>query len=148
MRASDKCISIIESCEGFSSKPYLCPAGIPTIGYGSTRYPSGVAVSLKDPEITKETAIQMVFATLATEYEAAVNRYVQVPINQNQFDALVDFAYNCGVANLKSSSLLKFVNAKDFKAAAAEFNKWIYGGGKILPGLVKRRNLEKDLFLS
>lgn len=146
MKASQNCIDIIKQFEGFRSKPYLCPAGIPTIGYGSTRYANGFAVSLKDAPITEQVAGDIMRATLTT-YENAVSRYVTVPLNQNQFDALVDFAYNAGAQNLRTSTLLKKLNAGDAVGAANEFGKWVNGGGKKLPGLVARREAERQLFL-
>ena len=147
MTPSPKCIALIRVCEGFKNKPYKCPAGIPTIGYGSTRYEDGRAVSMSDPSITEQRATDLVLATLSKEYVPAVLRYVTRPMTQGQFDALVDFAYNCGAQNLRTSTLLKKVNADDFSGAAAEFGKWVNGGGKKLPGLVKRRELERKLFL-
>lgn len=146
MKASQNCIDIIKQFEGFRSKPYLCPAGIPTIGYGSTRYANGFAVSLKDAPITEQVAGDIMRATLTT-YEDAVYRYVTVPLNQNQFDALVDFAYNAGAQNLRTSTLLKKLNAGDAAGASNEFGKWVNGGGKKLSGLVARREAERQLFL-
>ena len=133
--------------EGLRLKPYLCPAGVPTIGWGSTIYPNGKAVTLRDAAITPKQASDILLATM-TKYEDAVRRYVKVSINQNQFDALVDFAYNAGIGNLKTSTLLKKVNASDFVGAANEFGKWVHGGGVVLPGLVNRRHEEADLFRS
>ena len=142
---SDKGLNIIKQFEGFRSKPYLCPAGVPTIGYGSTVYPNGRAVTLKDAPITENDAHQILLATVK-KYEDAVNRYVQVKLTQNQFDALVDFTYNAGIGNLQKSTLLKRVNAGDFVGAKREFAKWIYGAGKPLKGLINRRAAEADLF--
>jgi lysozyme len=147
MKSSDDCLDLIKSCEGFSAKPYLCPAGVPTIGYGSTKYADGKKVSLNDPIINTQQADEIMRATLL-EYEAAVNRYVNVPLTQGQFDALVDFAYNAGTQNLRTSTLLRMLNAGDYAGAVKQFDKWIYAGGKVLYGLVKRRKLEADLFLS
>lgn len=149
MKASNELIKMIESpdFEGFSSKPYLCPAGIPTIGYGSTYYEDGTHVKLTDAPITKERAEAILRSELGT-YESAVNSFVKVPMTQGQFDALVDFAYNAGTGNLQKSTLLKKLNAKDYKGAAGEFDKWVYGGGKKLGGLVKRRAKERTLFES
>lgn len=145
MRASESCIDLIHMFEGFRASPYLCPAGVPTIGYGSTRYADGTPVQLSDNSITKETADKILRETLI-EYEDAVNRYAQVELTQNQFDALVDFAYNAGAQNLRKSTLLRKLNDNDFDGAADEFKKWVYGGGQILPGLVKRREAEAGLF--
>jgi lysozyme len=146
MQVSEGCLNLIRKSEGFKASPYRCPAGIPTIGYGSTRYANGTAVKLTDPPITQEQADDIMRATLK-EYEAAVTRYVTVPISQNQFDALVDFAYNAGAQNLKNSTLLKLLNKGQFENAASEFEKWVYGGGKKLGGLVTRRGLERELFV-
>ena len=145
MNASDACLSLIRQSEGFVSAPYLCPAGVPTIGYGSTRYADGRAVSMADAPITRAQADAILYATLGT-YEAAVNRYVTVTINPNQFDALVDFAYNAGAQNLRTSTLLRLLNTGYFDGAARQFDLWVYGGGQRLPGLVKRRALERALF--
>lgn len=147
MKVSINCIVLIKHFEGFSASPYKCPAGVPTIGYGSTRDTDGKAITMDYAPITEQQAINLMVSTLKT-YEDAVNRYVQVPINQNQFDALVDFAYNCGAQNLRTSTLLKKLNAGDFNGAAEQLLVWIYGGGKKLNGLIKRRMAERTLFLT
>ncbi len=146
MKASDNCLALIRECEGFRAAPYRCPAGVPTIGYGSTRYADGRPVAMTDQPITAAQADTIMRATLR-EYEAAVSRYVAVPLNQGQFDALVDFAYNCGAQNLRTSTLLRKLNAGDYSGASNEFGRWVNGGGKKLPGLVKRRELERRLFV-
>lgn len=146
MKASSSCIELIKQFEGFRSKPYLCPAGVATIGYGSTYYADGSKVKIKDDSITEEEAVELLYTTIS-QYVDAVNKYVTVDINQNQFDALVDFAYNAGVGALQKSTLLKKVNAKDFVGAASEFGRWVKAGGKVLNGLVRRREKEKELFV-
>jgi len=146
MKASDKCLKLIRDSEGFSATPYKCPAGIWTIGFGSTRYAGGAPVQPSDSAITVEQANDILAATLATEYETAVLRYVTVPLSQGQFDAVTDFAYNAGAQNLRTSTLLKKLNAGDYDGAAGEFEKWVYGGGKKLNGLVTRRAAEAALF--
>lgn len=147
MEASQNCINILKSSsnDGFRSKPYICPAGVPTIGYGSTRYADGTAVKLTDPPISEAAAESLLFLKLG-EFERAVTRYVKVPLNQNQFDALVDFAYNVGAQNLRTSTLLKMLNAGQYAAASGEFGKWVYADGKVMPGLINRRKLETELF--
>lgn len=145
MQASKKLIDLIKQFEGFRSNPYLCPAGVPTIGYGSTVYQDGAHVKLSDNPISEGEAVIILYATLR-QYENAVNRYVKVTINQNQFDALVDFAYNVGIGALQSSTLLRKVNNGDFKGASLEFGKWVHAGGKVLKGLVLRREAERKLF--
>jgi len=146
-KASDKCIQLIKRFEGFSAKPYLCPAGVATIGYGSTRDTDGKPITRAHKPITETEANNLMRATLVT-YENAVNRYVKVEINQNQFDALVDFAYNAGAKNLLTSTLLKKLNAGDYTGASKEFSKWVYAGSKKLNGLVRRREAERQLFIS
>lgn len=141
-------IELITKWEGLRLKPYLCSAGVPTIGYGSTRYENGQRVKLTDPEITKERALQL-FQKTITVYEDAVDLYARNDINQNQFNALVSFAYNLGTQALKNSTLLRKVNANpNDKSIATEFGKWVNAGGKKLQGLVNRRNDEIKMYFS
>jgi lysozyme len=147
-QSSAKGINLIKKYEGLSLKPYKCPAGIPTIGYGATYYASGIKVKLTDKPITKHQASVMLIMMLK-HYEIAVDSYTRDDITQGQFDALVSFAYNCGLGNLKSSTLLKKVNANpNDPTIRQEFLKWNKGGGKILAGLTKRRTEEADLYES
>ena len=146
MKSSNNLIELIKKFEGFSAVPYMCPASVVTIGYGSTRYADGRKVTMTDNSITIEGAIILLKQTLK-QYELAVNSYCRDDINQNQFDALVDFAYNCGNSNLKTSTLLKKVNANpNDSTIALEFRKWNKGGGKVLKGLVNRREAEIELY--
>ena len=138
---------IIIQFEGFESDPYFCPAGVATIGYGSTRYANGKAVLMGDKAITKDEAMTLLYDTLDT-YEKAIHDNVKVPINQNQFDALVSFVYNVGTGNFAKSTLLKKLNNADYKGAADEFLRWNRGGGKVLNGLTRRRDAERSLFLT
>ena len=147
MKTSNKGKAIIKQYEGFRAKPYLCPAGVPTIGYGATYYTDGRKVTLRDAPISEADADKLLDKMLG-KYEDAVNRYVQVPITQNQFDALVSFCYNVGQENLRNSTLLKKVNAKASKGPAEKFLRWNRAGGKVLAGLTKRRTDERKLFLS
>lgn len=146
MKASNRCVELIKKFEGFRADPYLCPAGVPTIGYGSTRDTDGTPITMAHKTITETEAANLMRATLVT-YENAVDRYVKVLVNQNQFDALVDFAYNAGAKNLLTSTLLKKLNAGNYTAASQEFSKWVYGGGTRLKGLIYRREAERQLFL-
>ena len=147
MKASSKCIDLIRRFEGFKPAPYLCPAGKATIGFGSTRYADGRAVTLEDDPITESEALALLHETL-TQYEQAVTKAVKVPITQNQFDALVDFAYNAGAGNMASSTLVKKLNLGDLKGAAAEFDRWVFAAGVRLRGLTLRRQAERELFES
>ena len=146
MKTSDMGLSLIKSFEGFSSKPYLCPAGVPTIGYGATYYPDGRRVTMQDRPVSEADATDMLRSMLAS-YEAGVSRFVLVPVTQGQFDALVSFAYNVGLSALKDSTLLRLVNARDYAGAAAQFARWNRAGGKVLPGLTRRREAERKLFV-
>jgi len=95
--------------------------------------------------ISSARAEEMLQADLP-RFEAAVSRLVTVPLDQHQFDALVSFTYNLGEGNLRSSTLLKKLNAGDYAAAAAQFERWVTAAGKPLPGLVKRRAAERAMF--
>lgn len=148
MIITDRGIELIKKFEGFSAKPYLCAAGVPTIGYGSTYYENGVSVSLKDSEITEEWAEELLLSTLDV-YEKAINSMVISHISQNQYDALVSFVYNVGVTNFKKSSILKIVNVDpNDPKIATEFGRWVRANGKIIKGLVKRRQLEAELYFA
>jgi len=139
-------IELIKKFEGFKSNPYLCPAKVPTIGYGATYYPNGTKVKLTDKEITEEYATEMLKLHLK-HYEEIVNRYVTSELTPNRFSALVSFTYNLGARSLKISGLLKRVNANPNDTYINnEFNKWVYAGGKKLKGLVTRRRKEAELY--
>lgn len=141
MRTSRKGIEFIKAHEGLRLDAYLCPAGVPTIGYGHTH-----GVKMGD-RITEEQAEKFLIGDLAVA-ESEVNRY-GLNINQNQFDALVSFVYNVGAGNFRSSTLLKMVKANpNDPDIAKQFSRWVYGGGKVLPGLVRRRNDEAKLYFT
>jgi lysozyme len=144
-----KGIELIKSFEGFSSKPYADPAtgARPyTIGYGTTVYPSGKRVELTDKSIDELTAVIYLTHDLK-QFELGVDALTVDTINQHQFDALVSFAYNCGLQNLKISTLLKKINinAAD-PSITTEFLKWNKGAGKVMAGLTRRRKAEADLY--
>ena len=145
-KISNKGLSLIKEYEGFRSKPYLCPAGVPTIGYGSTRYLDGTKVTLKDLPLTEEGASVLLLDTLSS-YERAVDSLCTDELTQNQFDALVSFTYNLGEASLRSSKLLSMVNNNHNNPAIRdELVKWIYSKGKVLDGLKRRREAEAKLY--
>lgn len=146
IKTGDAGIQMIKTFEGFRSAPYKCPAGIPTIGYGATFYTSGTRVTMSDRPITESEAISLLRYVLVS-FEKYVDSYCVDTITQNQFDALVSFCYNLGPANLKSSTLIKKVNANpNDPTIRDEFMKWTRGGGEVLPGLVRRRKAEADLY--
>jgi lysozyme len=149
MQVSARGLKLIAEFEGLRLNAYPDPGtgNEPwTIGYGTTIYPNGYKVKQGD-EITREQALEFLRHD-SKKFSDAVNRAVRVPINQNQFDALVSFTYNLGEGALNRSTLLTKVNSHNFRSAADEFGKWIYAGGRILAGLVRRRNAERDLFVA
>jgi lysozyme len=146
LKLSPTGVELIKSFEGFSAKPYRCPAGVPTIGYGATYYTKIKKVTMADAAITKGEATVLLTNMLGA-YERAVDSYCIDTITQNQFDALVSFAYNLGTGALKSSTLLKKVNADpNDPDIRKEFMKWVNAGGVTLAGLVRRRHDEADLY--
>ena len=145
---SDNGIELIKSFEGFRSNPYYDSVGVPTIGYGTTRYLDGTKVSMSDKPISKDEATALLKKQVSDIYGKAVNDYKTIDTNQNQFDAMTSLCYNIGTGAFKSSTLLKKHNAGDFKGAADEFLRWVYAGGQVLQGLVNRREKEREIYLS
>lgn len=144
---SQEGLDLIKKYEGLKLKPYLCPAKIPTIGYGNTFYENGTKVTLKDPEITEGRATELL-RFIIKSFEQHVDSYCIDTLTQNQFDAITSFCYNVGAGNLKTSTLLKKVNINhNDPTIVDEFMKWTRGGGKVLPGLVKRRKSEAELYI-
>jgi GH24 family phage-related lysozyme (muramidase) len=133
-------LSLVKNFEGFREAAYRCPAGVATIGYGTT---SGVKMG---DRITRQQGEELLKRDLE-KFERAVSSAVKVPINDNQFSALVCFTYNVGYGALQKSTLLKYLNQGNYEAAAREFMKWNRGGGRVLPGLTRRRQAEQALFL-
>ena len=144
MRMSAAGLAIVKEFEGLRLKAYKCPAAVWTIGYGHTSA-AGAPIVNPDLVITKDEAEEVLERDME-QYEEGVRKYVKVDLTQGQFDALVDFAYNAGVGALAKSTLLKKVNAEKFDEVPAEFMKWTKGGGKELPGLVRRRRAEVKLW--
>lgn len=148
MKISQKGLDLIKKFEGFSAKPYLCPAGVPTIGYGATYYTNGTKVTMNDEPISEEWAEQLL-SNMVRTYEKGVNSLVVPHISQNKFDALVSFAYNVGITNFRKSNLLRLLNKNpDNPLLTNEFMKWVRGGGKVINGLVKRRQIESQLYFT
>lgn len=141
--AKKLCISF----EGIYLKPYICPAGVPTIGVGSTHYENGLRVTMADPAITKERAEQLLMWELEKQCLPSVLKFCpNLPDwGPGAVGAIVDFTYNLGAGNLRSSTLRKRILADDKEGAKEELMKWVKGGGKTLPGLVKRRIAECSL---
>lgn len=148
MKLNNEGYKLITKHEGLSLKPYLCPAKVPTIGFGNTYYEDGTKVTFLDKPITKERAFEM-FKEIADRFAKAVSQSITSNVNQNQFNALVSFAYNVGVANFKKSTLLKLVNANPNNPQIKnEFMKWTKANGVVLGGLVKRRTDESNIYFS
>ena len=145
MLVSNNCINIVKKYEGFRSKPYKCPAGIWTIGYGSTFYINGEKVSRYDSEIS-ETFASELLENVVNDFAIKVDRLIKVSLNQNQFDALVSFTYNVGIGAFSKSTLLKKLNTADLNGASKEFVRWNKANGKVLKGLTNRRIDEQKLF--
>ena len=141
MHTGNKGIELIKHFEGCELEAYKCPAGVWTIGYGHIK---GVKEGMK---ITEMQAEEMLKSELH-EYEGYINDYVTVPLNQNQFDAMVSWVYNLGGGNLRSSTLLKVLNAGDYDGVPAQMLRWNKAGGKVLEGLTRRRQAEADLFVA
>jgi lysozyme len=131
--------------EGLMLKPYLCPAGVATIGYGSTRYEDGTRVTLFDMPITKTQAENLLINSIQTEYLPAVIRLCPEITDPYRLAAIIDFAYNLGPNNLKHSTLRRKINEDNWDSVPDQLRRWVRGGGKVLKGLVARREAEVRL---
>lgn len=141
MRTSQDGISLIQGFEGCRLTSYQDGGGVWTIGYGRT---AGVCAGMT---ITMDEANDFLVEDLV-QTENFVNVYVTVPLSQHQFDALVSFTYNLGSGSLKRSTLLRLLNLGQYQNAADELLKWDHDNGVRVPGLTRRRNTERDLFLT
>ena len=138
-------IDLICGFEGLRLKAYDDGVGVWTIGFGTTIYPNGIRV--KKGDICTEAQAKAYMAHDLKKFESAVNNAVTVPLNQNQFDALVSLAYNIGTNAFKNSTLVKKLNAGDIHGASDQFDVWVNAGCKRMQGLVNRRAKEKEVFL-
>lgn len=145
-RTSTKGRDLIKTFEGLRLKAYDDGVGVWTIGYGTTIYPNGVKV--KRGDVITEAQAEVYLQHDLKRFEDAVNRSVLVPLNQNQFDALVSLVYNIGIGAFEKSTLLRKLNGGHYIDAANQFDVWRMAGGKVMQGLVNRRAKEKVLFLS
>lgn len=141
LKASTRCFEIIKRFEALRLDVYRCPAGKLTIGWGHV---------LKSDEtytkITEEKAQELLEQDVVIA-ETCVKCAVKVILNQNQFDALVDFVFNLGCGQFMNSTLLKLINNSFYTSAAKQFTRWVYTDGEMLDGLIARRELEQALFL-
>lgn len=157
MNVSPRCIEIIKHHEGVRYKPYRCPAKLWTIGVGHVMYPDqaklpmpermNVALHPEDDRIWTREEVDAILANDLERFERGVTQYCGV-LTQGKFDAIVCFAFNLGLGTLQRSTLRQKILRGDYEAASAEFLKFTKAGGKVLPGLVKRRGDERAMFLS
>lgn len=138
-------LALMRRFEGFYPQPYLCPAGVPTIGYGATYYEDGTRVTLSDPPVSRERAEALLLHTVNAVYLPQVLRLCPGLDHPDRLAALIDFAYNLGGSALKGSTLRKRVNARDWGAVPNELRKWNRAGGRVLRGLMIRREAEAAL---
>lgn len=152
MTINDKCIALIKEFESFRSNPYHGEADPPkvfTIGYGTTFYPNGTWVQLTDPPITEDTATKLLNWQVQKKARI-IDNFLRDDLSPNQFGALISFAYNCGEGALRSSTLLKRVNANPIDTSIRDaFMMWVKDEhGNIIEGLVRRRKSEADLYFT
>ena len=141
MEISDKGIKLIKEFEGLELISYLCPAKVWTIGYGHIK---GVQEGMEWTEEQAEEALKEEIVG----YCKYVEEYVKVPLNQNQFDALVSWTYNLGPTSLKKSTMLKVLNKGNYDEVPEQIKRWNKARGQVLNGLVRRRDTEAELFVS
>lgn len=144
-RAVQVAAALARRFEGLYLTPYLCPAGVPTIGYGATYYEDGAPVTLRDAPITRERAEALLLWMVRTRYLPDVLRLCPGVDTPERLAALIDFTFNLGAGNLRASTLRRRVNAGQWAEVPTELRKWVRGGGRVLAGLVKRREAEISL---
>jgi lysozyme len=142
MKVSSDGLSLIQQFEGFSPTPYRCPANLSTIGYGHVVLPHEMATltSVSESQAQQLLAQDVVFA------ERAVMKLIARPLRQSQFDALVSFTFNLGSGTLQRSTLRRVINRGEESAVAEQWLRFIWGGGRKLPGLMRRRRAELALY--
>jgi len=143
LKTNEAGLNLIKEFEGLRLKAYRCPAGVKTIGYGTTIYPGGNPVQMGD-RCTEEEATEYLRSDIV-KFENSVKLLINAELNENQFSALVSFTYNLGAGNLKKSTLRRRLNADDLDVGD-EFLKWNKAGGRVLSGLTRRRYAEKELY--
>ena len=158
MKVSDKALKAIIHHEGVRYKPYLCPAGLWTVGVGHVLYPkqgllpvaerSSIGLRVEDFRQFTKDEVDAILKKDLQRFERGVLRYCPNSLTQGQFDALVSFSFNVGLGTLQRSTLRQKHNRGEFDGAAAEFMKYTKGGGKVLKGLVNRRKDEMKIYIS
>jgi lysozyme len=139
MTVSDAGLALIKSAEGLRLSAYLCPAGVWTIGYGTTR-------GVKPGQVITEDEAEAMLRADVERFARGVSERIQVPVTQGQFDALVSLAYNIGLAAFGKSTLLRLLNESKYALSAQQFDRWNKAAGRVLPGLTKRRAAERAMF--
>ncbi len=139
MNISKEGLSLIKKFEGCELEAYLCPAGVWTIGYGHTK-------DVKEGDKINRDEADYLLQEEMIEYESYINDFVEVPLEQNQFDALCSWVYNLGPTNLKNSTMLKVLNEEKYSDVPQEIKRWNKAGGEVLDGLIKRREAEAKMF--
>lgn len=138
-------LALMRRFEGFYSHPYLCSAGVPTIGYGTTYYENGRAVTLNDAPITRQRAEQLLQHQVRTIYLPTVLKLCPHIDTPERLAAVIDWCYNLGGRNLAASTMRKRINAGDWTRAKVEIMRWTRAGGRVLRGLILRRQAEAAL---
>jgi len=139
MNISKEGLSLIKKFEGCELEAYLCPAGVWTIGYGHTK-------DVKEGDKINRDEADYLLQEEMIEYESYINDFVEVPLEQNQFDALCSWVYNLGPTNLKNSTMLRVLNEEKYTDVPQEIKRWNKAGGEVLDGLIKRREAEAKMF--
>ena len=140
MKTSAEGLALIKKFEGLELTAYKCAAGVWTIGYGHTK-------DVQEGDEWSEAHADHMLEVELEEFEEYINDNVTVALSQNQFDALVSWVYNLGPANLKASTMLKVLNSGDYEGVPAQIKRWNKAGGKVLKGLIRRREAEALLFI-
>lgn len=140
MKTSVEGLALIKKFEGLELEAYKCAAGVWTIGYGHTK-------DVQEGDVWSESHADHMLEVELEEFEGYINNNVTAPLSQNQFDALVSWVYNLGPANLKASTMLKVLNSGDYEGVPAQIKRWNKAGGKVLEGLIRRREAEALLFI-
>jgi lysozyme len=148
MRCGEAGLRIIRAFESFRAAPYLCPAGWWTIGWGAVRDLDGRRVTSATPPLTGEDQGETLLARDVRVAEAAIRRLIRVLLTQQQFDALCSWTYNFGSGHLQASTLRAKINREEHEDIPEELRRWIYGGGRKLAGLIRRREAEARLYES
>lgn len=141
MKPSQACVDLVKSFEGFRAEAYKCPAGVWTVGYGSTEN-VGPGDTVTEAEAEQMLADDLLYAS------KSVDDLVDVELPQNEYDALVSFVYNVGREAFRNSTLLRMINNDDKENCGSQFLRWTKANGKVLPGLARRRTAERELFES